>query len=207
MEAKVLKHGEPLAPLFRVGTVLWRSVAHFGSSEVRINDMAWEKTERGTYIARVVLAGGSGDFIDEPVVIPNRVDDQPLFGLVLFVDILPEPEWTHLLVKRVSHAMTLPYDKEEGVRRLKGGAIFATTTKPYNMDDYLKFRSTIRQQGNLNSTFEEKLKVATEVQPPEYRSQQLRLVTSWRYREEEALMDYCHIRHSKVLDETKTSST
>lgn len=131
------KHGSPLAPLFKNGTVLWRSVAHYSGMSgmvgmptglrryVTPRETTFEKTDKGSFAGRVHLEGGTGDFIWEPVVSSARTEEgRPIYGLVVFVDKEPEPNWTHLIVKGVSKAMQQPYDREAGYRRVKGGGYF-----------------------------------------------------------------------------------
>src|SRR6185437_8257468 len=133
----ILKAGEPLSPLFKRNTVLWRSVGfrntgrYFGGTNCEIHDMKFEKTERGSYLGRVQLAGGCYDFIHEPVVMPPRGDYGEIVGLVVFID-KPVPEnWTHLLVTGVSNVMRSPWNPETTkLSALKGAAIFATPAKP-----------------------------------------------------------------------------
>lgn len=185
--------------MFKSGTILWRSVAHNSLTGIEVREITFEK-DKNSYIGRVNLEGGSGNFIWEPVVLPNKREDIPaatVYGLVVFIDKLPDPDWTHLIVTGVSKAMKHSYDPTIGYNQLKGGAVFATPAKPYDMHEYKAFRSHMfsAMSQNLNADFLTKQNLTLDVWPNEVRPGHCRLITDFRYKDpDHVLLDYCHIR-------------
>lgn len=195
-------HGEPMAPMFPIGTVLWRGVAHFAGRDkyhtnVELYEHNFKSTEKGTYLASVVVQGGSGDFIYEPVVVSSA--SQRLYGIALFVNKMPPTDWTHLIVTGVSKAMRQPYNVEEGCHRAKGCAVFAEVPRPYNMDDYIGFReryySAMTQ--DLDADFNTRVAIALNIWTDEVRFDERRLLSLQRWRHPEVLLDYCHLRRNE----------
>lgn len=86
------------------GTILWRSFAISGNStgtshSVRIEDVPFHKSNSGSYMARVDFCNG---WNFEPHVWNRESDQHRAFGLVLFVSILPPPNWNFLVMTGVS---------------------------------------------------------------------------------------------------------
>ena len=187
--------GQALHPMFKNGTVLWRHCFHHVHKGVRVEPMTFDKTEKGTYLGRIQLGGGT-DFTFEPVVIPNSYDDQGskihCFGIVVFIDKMPPEDWTHLLVTGVSKAMRTPGTE-------KGHAVFATPAKPYPMDEYRRFRGDMARlvHNNLNATFEQKKQAMLNCWPNEVRPTECRLLAQshWKADEDDKVaFDFCHLR-------------
>jgi hypothetical protein len=190
-----IKTGEPFAPLFPNGTVLWRPCFHTSSKARLAENFQFEKTEKGSYMGRVEI--GCGQFLWEPAAYPNTVDKHQIHGFVVFMDELPPEDWTHLVVTGVSKAMRLP-PVAEPRGGYKGAAIFAKAAKPYKMDEYLKFRQAYFNimSKNLNAKFDQCKDLALTVWPDEVRPEEKRLVAKYHFKHEDTnvVLDYCHLR-------------
>lgn len=93
-------------------TVLWRNVGIRGSASGRyhsaeINDVDFEKTARGSFMARTNLPGMH---ICEPEVWFSK-DAPKTHGLVTFLPTLPPPDWKFLVVTGVSTSGTVIFAK------------------------------------------------------------------------------------------------
>ena len=85
---ETIKKGAPLAPLFPVGTILWRPVQFHARAGALLEHFPFEKTDQDSFILRVRLT--SSNFLWEPELMQNRVEEsaRATFGLV-FVDKQP----------------------------------------------------------------------------------------------------------------------
>jgi hypothetical protein len=184
--------------MFRNGTILWRSVHHNARTGVVVPTINFDKTEKGTYIARVQIEGCS-DFLWEPSIVSNSFQDERgkvhVFGLVLFIEQLPPDDWTHMLVSGTSKAMREPL--KPGADR-KGHAVFAKVAKPYPMAEYRRFREQVYRvvHENLNANFEQKKNLMLGYWPNEIRPTEHRLLAHQHHSltEDPVLFDYCHLR-------------
>ena len=215
--------GQPLAPLFKNGTVIWRSVTHHADGTAELAESKFDHTEKGSWLGRVALCGGASNFIWEPCALPNTVKQVRrvpfldmdiertinIRGIAVFINTPdgrePDENWTHLIVTGVSKAL-----KEPSVdsRKVAGAAIFATVAKPWPMPAYLDFRRRLfrivygeyRKYGScsLKQRVDLTLPVWPEGEGCEPRTEECRLLTYESYSEQ--AINYCHLRQkSKQL--------
>lgn len=174
--------------LLKRGTIIWRQcgfkvVGIHRSMMAELREVKFEETAKGTWMARVHI---HGDFTDEPAVHSSGFP-----GIIVFTDTKPEDSFTHLIVDRVSKA---------------GKAIFASAAKPYDMEDYLQFRSRLASAHayNLNSAFDERVKIAMGIQTNELRTNERRLISMPIHgpRDKDALYHYCHLRRMLTVQKS-----
>lgn len=136
----VLTNTDPWSKMLTPGVVLWRNCGISlvgGMPTAKVSEVEFEDTEQGSFIARVQLTGAAGMW--EPEVLSNRKGEHFTRGIAMFLQELPPPNWTHLLVSGVSLAFNEPGRPEHG------GCIFGQVVVPVDMDSYLDFRVRLFQ--------------------------------------------------------------
>lgn len=142
-----------LSKLIQPGTVLWRQVrdmAEIHGTQTYIEDVAFELTDKGSYMAKVDLMPCS--FIHEPEIHQAHVTQggrkYGCKGIVVFVPKQPSANWTHLFVAKAT-------DK----------VIFAQEAPALPLKEYQRFRNQMTQavRVDLNNSFEDKVAVATKL--------------------------------------------
>jgi len=134
--ALILRPEDSLADLFARGTILWRRCSVL-SGRMFVPDFNFIPASNSldSMIARIMLDSRG---IDEPIVIQaNTEDNKPADGILLFVEGEPPPDWTYLVVTKVSRKMV------ESSTMDRQGAVNAKYGSGITTDDYLRFREAI----------------------------------------------------------------
>ncbi len=179
--------------MFPLGTILWRATQQFSDS-AELEDVIFDKTDKGTFMCRAHFLGVSAGW--EPHVYGSRnVYNGPTRGMVVFMDNEPQEDWTHLIVTGVSKAMRQPVGPDGG-KNDKGMCLFAKEATPYEVEDYLDFRSRLAQirRQHPNVPIEEIVSLSMDCWPDEKREGERRLVVD-RHNQQAtgALYDYAHL--------------
>lgn len=134
-----LQNIEELVSRLKPGTSLWRDFAVNVNTGIHIADVPFTETDKGNYTARLEFVSG---WLFEPHVW-NR-QHKP-HGLIVFVDKVPPDDWTHLIVKKVSHNC-------KSLTAVYGGPL-------PGMDEYKRFclESYRLRSACLNEAVEQKL--------------------------------------------------
>jgi hypothetical protein len=133
MSTFTLSRKDPWGNMLKKGIVLWR---HCSLEEGKIvpSKVSFQRTEKGTFIGRIVLCGGVG--IWEPEVQGNKLDKVKFAsGIAVFMQEVPPAHWTHLIIDGISNPFTLGGQPE------KGGCVFAKMAIPFDMQEYIDFRT------------------------------------------------------------------
>lgn len=146
---QVLDTYDDLGKILKPGTVLWRSsgIMSMHSPRVEIHDVPFEKTERGSYMARIDFESSTGWCYEPKVWFCDDRRIRPK-GLVLFIKELPPDNWLYLVVTGVSKS---------------GSAVFAKHSDcipNWNQFRSFSLRSYHFMSENLNAPAEQKLALA-----------------------------------------------
>lgn len=161
--------------LFPKGTILWRQVAFHARHGIGFPPFPWEKAKKDSYMCKLQLYG---NFLGEPELFPSKDGSG---GVIVFTEIEPPPNWTHLKVRAVSKKM-------EQIEA--GGAIFAEVCPPAS--DYLEWRARMMIAQTKNHTLEERLLDVLTDWPRGYKPGDRRLLYEPRH-DGTGLADYAHI--------------
>jgi hypothetical protein len=188
---QVHKKTDPFSKVFKNGLVLWRP-CHFFASGSQLADVGFVSTDRGSFMAKIAIAGTGCDFIFEPVVIPYSVFGKECRGITVFVNEEIPANWTHLVVTGVSRLFQTTSEKADGIKGK--GAVFASVGKPYTTKDYLMFRRRTYDlhRSYMNSPIETIVPACEKVWPKEERPGTLRCVMSFFREDPDAMLKYCH---------------
>ncbi len=192
-----LQYPDPLTPLFRIGTILWRGDLKFAGSKLnrtRATNEPWNfdnlKTPSGTY--KVKLAVSDNNFTYEPTVSASTT-----VGVVVFINNPPpDPLWTHLLVKHVSFQPRQVPDPEDPNRLIShpNGFIVAKFAPLLAWDTFLDFRQEMFDHfiKNRGASIGHRLGWSLMTQLPSYRPKECRLVSKLSYQDKS--ISYGHVR-------------
>lgn len=181
------------ADMFPIGTVLHRALNHDGK-KLNPADVEFQKTDKGTVMARMQFLNGAGW---EPHVFGATENGQPTTGMVVFLDVPPDDDWTHLIVTGCSKKMREAVGPDGG-KNDRGMCLFAKAAKPYDMADYLKFREKL-DKARDNAThygIEQAIKASLDIWPSEQRTGERRVVVERNWIKEAMptpLYDYAHL--------------
>lgn len=181
--------------MFPNGTVLWRATKESAKGQHEPMEFEFEPTDRGTVMARMQFLDTTGW---EPQVHGVRSDDgDPTTGMVVFLDIKPDHDWTHLIVTGASRKMKEPVGPDGG-KNDRGMCLFAKSAKPYRMEDYLAFRNqlTNSKKPNIHYDIEQALEVTKQLWPKEQRMNERRLLVERSFNQDDEpqpLYDWAHL--------------
>lgn len=173
MNTNVLTETDPWANMLQKGMILWRNCSIIASAghDVEVNNVVFDPTDRGSYLARICLCQATGMW--EPEVLSNKADDVHYNrGIAVFVQDVPPAHWTHLVITGVSKRFTQPGRPEQG------GCVFARVAMPLEMDDYAKFRARMfdAMRAELNATIDRAAEISNDVWPSGSKPGDVRLV-------------------------------
>jgi hypothetical protein len=185
--------------MFPNGTVLWRATEITnGKHEHEPVNFDFHPTERGTVMCRMQFLDTTGW---EPQIHGTMDEDgHPTTGMVVFLDIPPDDDWTHLIVQGCSKKMKEPIGPDGG-KNDRGMCLFAKSAKPYKMKDYLAFREklTYAKKDNIHYDIEQALAVTRDLWPIEQRSNERRLLVERSLHDDnpQPLYDWAHLFYGR----------
>jgi hypothetical protein len=173
--SSILTHNDSWSNMLKKDVVLWRSCS-VRNGKVVPNEVQFEPTEKGSFIARIVMCSPG---IWEPEVCSNRIDkDHYTKGIALFVSEIPPPNWTHLVIAGVSKPFGLPG------KPTNGGCVFAKVAIPLEKEDYEYFRSRLYEAftENLNASLGDAIELSNGIWPDGIQDGERRLVVqkAWK---------------------------
>jgi hypothetical protein len=193
-----LEADDPWADLFLTGTVLWRHVNFKLSKDMKkfrheLPQVNFDFTQKGNYLARMHI---ESEHMYEPEIFsPDLTHGLPdrSRGLVVFVDVEPPKDWTHVVVVGCSKAM-----RDSGCPS-KGACVFAKAVEPYDLQEYLEFRKQLflmkwRFQSGKEPIFENIVDASERIQISNMCEDELRLITRYRDQDKGPVMDFWHLK-------------